>query len=359
MNSQLNLDSISQGDHRKKIWIALVSCLVIYLSYRVRAVLTPLIFSLAVAYILNPFVGIFERRKIPRIVVVIAVFLILAVFAILLFTGIIEVINQAAALVNWLTEKIPDAIQRLNERYPEKFSGKMESVTTEITKAFTSHSGEILQYSFNSIYAILGSAFVLVNLLLLIPLYTFFFLWRFDRIVEVLGTYIPNKHREKTIDIIKKLDQIVASFFRGRLIVCVFVGISTSIGFTLVGVPFAWLLGLGIGVINIVPYAVVFLGLPPVLVITYFSYFDLAHPIYALIVFSIIQFMDGWVLTPIIQGKTLGLHPITTVVVLFIGSELAGIFGLLLAIPAAAAAKVLIREFLWSDFAKKTVERGE
>ena len=356
MSSQLNLNPISQGDHRKKIWLVVVACLVIYLSYRVRAVLTPLIFSLAVAYILNPFVGIFERRKIPRLVVVIGVFLLLAVVAVLMFTGVIEVVNQAAGLVHWLSDKVPDAVRHLNERYPERFSGKMESVTKGITRAFTAHSGEILQYSFDSIYAILGSAFVLVNLLLLIPLYTFFFLWRFDRIIEVMSSYIPHQHRARTIEIIKKLDQIVASFFRGRLIVCSFVGITTSIGFSFVGVPFAWLLGMGIGLINLVPYAALFLGLPPVLLITYFSYFDFAHPIYALIVFSVIQFADGFILTPIIQGKTLGLHPITTVVVLFIGSELAGVFGLLLAIPAAAIIKVLIREFVWPDFAKPAEE---
>ena len=144
----------------------------------------------------------------------------------------------------------------------------------------------------------------------------------------------------------------MAHFFRGRLLVCLAVGLICAIGFQIVGVPFAWPLGLAMGVLNFVPFLAPFVGLPFVVIISYVDSGGFRQPIWATVVFSIAQFVDGWILTPFVQGKSIGLHPITTIIVLLIGSELAGLFGLLLAIPAAAAVKILFREFVWPTVAE-------
>jgi predicted PurR-regulated permease PerM len=86
--------------------------------------------------------------------------------------------------------------------------------------------------------------------------------------------------------------------------------------------------------------------------ICYISSHNWQLPMYALSAFIIPQIIDGWLLTPLVQGKSIGLHPITTIVVILIGSELAGMFGLLLAIPAAAAIKIIFKEFAWPEIAE-------
>ncbi len=339
-------------DYRKHWLISLILILIIaYLGYRVQSVLNPLLFALGVAYVFNPFIVFFERRGFSRIFVVCILFTFFLVIMVVLALGIVEAVNQVIKFSDWLAEKFPIIIDRLEKKFPERFSEQMGNTIDTVVETITAHSGQIAQYTLNTIISVVSSVFVLVNLIILIPLYTFFFMWRFDRVIRFLEHCIPPDYRPQVVSLVKKFDQILSAFFRGRLVVCLFVAITTGLGFALVGIPFAWVLGIYIGVLNILPYVPIFFGLPVALLVAYLGYFDFIHPLYAFLIFSVIQFLDGFVLTPIIQGRTLGLHPITTVVVLFIGPKLAGMFGLLLAIPVAAIIKVLAREFLWPDFA--------
>ena len=109
-----------------------------------------------------------------------------------------------------------------------------------------------------------------------------------------------------------------------------------------------------IGVMNLIPFLSTVLGLPPSLLAAYVGHGDLVHPLYAAIVFMVVQSCDAFVLTPWIQGKALGLHPITIVIVLLMGSELGGLFGMLLAIPAACVVKILFLEFVWPHLKELT-----
>ncbi len=352
MNEHL-LTEAKQSQYKHWLIVAISLFVVLYFAYRVRSVLNPLLFSLGVAYVMNPVVVALEKRGVPRLLTVVSAFCLIAVITFAAIVGILGLMTQITAFSNWLMEKVPLALDYLRQKLPEKYLANLQTNLDNITQNAVSQSGKLVQYLITTVTTILSSTATIINLVLLVPLYTFFFLWRFDHIVDSIERdYLPPKYHDRIVDIAKKLDAIIAEFFRGRLIVSIFVGLATSVSFMIVGVPFAWVLGLGIGVLNLVPYLSTIVGLPPALLMTYFSYFDFWHPLYALILFSIIQFIDAYILTPIIQQKTLGLHPITSIVVLMMGYQLAGIFGLLLAIPATAAVKVLIREFIWPDFAQ-------
>ncbi len=352
MNENL-LTQTKQEQYKHWLITAIGIFVILYFAYRVRSVLNPLLFSLCVAYIMNPIVVALEKRGVPRLLTVISAFCLIAVIAFAAIVGILGLMTQISALSNWLMEKIPVALNYIKQKLPEQYLANLQTNLDTLTQNAVSQSGKVVQYLITTVTTILSSTATVINLVLLVPLYTFFFLWRFDHIISAIEKdYLPPAYHDRVVDIAKKLDAIIAEFFRGRLIVSIFVGIATSISFVIVGVPFAWVLGLAIGVLNLVPYLSTIVGLPPALVMTYFAYFDFWHPLYALILFSIIQFIDAYILTPIIQQKTLGLHPITSIVVLMMGYQLAGIFGLLLAIPATAAIKVLIREFIWPDFAQ-------
>lgn len=335
----------------RKNWLLIVFVLVglIYLAYKVQSVLNPLIFSLGIAYILNPAVEFFQRRGIPRLLAVILLFVVFLAVMIVVVYGVFSAASEAIRFTSWLAEKLPEAYSYVEKRLTPDYRQRIGRILEDIVGSITSHTGQIAQYSFNMLISIASSIVFVVNIAVLVPLYVFFFMWRYDRVVVFFKGIIPVRYRERTIKLLKRFDEILSAFFRGRLLVCLFVAITTGIGFALIGLPFSWVLGIYIGVLNILPYVPIFLGLPVVLLVAYLSYFDFAHPFYAFLIFSVIQFLDGFVLTPIIQSKSVGLHPITTVVVLLIGSELAGVFGLLLAIPVAAMIKVLLKEFLLKD----------
>jgi predicted PurR-regulated permease PerM len=338
----------SPGFHRVLV-ITVFTLVVMLLGYRLRDIITPLLVSLLIAYILDPFIDWVERRGVPRLAVVITVFSLLILTVVLAIVVIVpELVIQIEGLGGWLA-KNSDSIRKLAHEHLSPERAKW--LTTQIEKNAASYSGKVVQYLFTYSASLLGSAFTVINLVILIPIYTFFFLWRFDHITAVGARFLPGRYKDRIENVLGQINLITANFFRGRLMICLAVGVITAIGFQIVGVPFAWPLGLIIGVFNLVPYLAPFIGLPPILFISYISSGSWTLPMYAFIAFSVAQFLDGWILTPMVQGKSIGLHPITTIVVIFIGSELAGMFGLVLAIPAAAAIKIIFKEFAWPEIA--------
>lgn len=326
---------------------AAVAVAAAYLAYQARAVFTPLLAALAIAYIFNPLVSFIERPRIPRLAIIVALYAILAgVITLLILLLVLPAIDQVLDLPDWIkglaeNQNVKPLLAYVKEHYP----AQVHELVTTAQETLAAYAGQTIQHAAAAIGAIAGSMLTFVNLLILVPLYTFFFLWRFDRVVNFLGELIPEPGRNRVVVVAKQIDRTLASFFRGRLVVCTIVGIATAIGYMFADVPFALALGLLIGVLNLVPLLAAIVGLPITIVLCVVAHADVIHPLYALIAFTLVQILDNFVLSPL-QGKAVGLHPITTVVVLLIGSEMAGLFGLLLAIPAAAIIKILFREFV-------------
>ncbi len=347
--SQLDPKPLMSARWRHILVISIGILVLFAFFYRLQHIVNPLLISFLIAYILDPFVDWFEHRKVPRIVVVIAVYVLMIVAILLLVLLVVpEVVNQAIDLAQWAARKYLELKRHLQQMNPSRYGRLIEWSEKNISVV----SARISQVLFANLNDILGSALTVVTLVFLIPLYTFFFLWRFDYLVSVISRYLPRAHKKKIIEVTGEINQVVANFFRGRLIICLFVGITSAIGFQIAGIPFAWPLGLAIGVFNFIPYLAPIFGLPPVLLVAYLTFHDFRHPIYALIVYGFTQLLDNWILTPFIQGKMVGLHPITAVVVVLIGADLAGVLGLILAIPAAAAIKILFKQFIWPHIAE-------
>jgi predicted PurR-regulated permease PerM len=196
----------------------------------------------------------------------------------------------------------------------------------------------------------LSSVFAWLTVFVLIPMYAFFFLLRYDAVVAAIRDHLPANIRPTVVHFARTIDNAMANFFRGRLVVCLIVAVVSGMGWTLVGVPYGLQLGALAGLLNLVPFMSL-LALPPVLLLTYL---DAQHSpagwalpmVLAMGVYMAVQALESFALTPMIESRSSGLHPITTVVVLLIGAEWAGLFGMLLAIPVASTLKTLSAELL-------------
>jgi predicted PurR-regulated permease PerM len=135
------------------------------------------------------------------------------------------------------------------------------------------------------------------------------------------------------------------TYLWSRLVVCAIVGVLMWLGYWWVGLPWSWAWGIVIGLANTVPMLALVVGLLPSLIHGYIHFGDLLHPIYLAAVFMVVQLLDGFILSPLIQGKMVGLHPVTTLILLTVGSAIFGFFGLILAIPIAIALKIIFREY--------------
>ena len=187
--------------------------------------------------------------------------------------------------------------------------------------------------------------------LVLIPIYTWFFLLGLPGIFKSLDRYLPGVHKPRIRRIIGEIDGMAKSFFRGRLIVVIIISVMTTILFVALDVRYAFLLGLLAGVGIMVPFASFVLSMIPAAILM------AAMPdpswtsiIVMLVLFCAIQGFEQYVLTPKLLGDAVELHPVTLLVGIFTMTYLFGIFGALLAVPLTAIAKTMGREFLLPYF---------
>ena len=197
----------------------------------------------------------------------------------------------------------------------------------------------------------------------LVPFYFFFFAVSYPRVLRFARDLVPEEHREEVFRLVVAMDRAVSGFVRGRLVISAILGTVFAVGWLIVGVPYSLALGLVVGIFCAVPYLSV-IGVPVAIGLLAVDQVSMPEAeryawwgilLWPTLVYGIGQTMDDWVLTPAIQGKATDLDPVSIVVAVRAGGSLAGVYGMLLAVPAAACVKILIREVVmpriraWSE----------
>ena len=337
--------------------------LICWVTFRLRTVFSPLLIAAALAYVLNPLVNWCERiRGLRRLTIVIVVFL--ALTASVLATGLYlgsAAVGQLAELqtrIPHYVEKVGAWIRQARAAEPAAPESAPAAAPQGhwwnwVAPLAQEHGVTAARTALNYVGGVFASLASLLSLLVLIPAFTFFFLWRFNDGVRALRELLPAPYRDTIVRVVGMVDAAVADFFRGRLIVCLIVGVLTALGWTIVGVPYSVPLGLLAGALNLVPFLSL-LALPPALLSTFFGAGEAGQPwlwplVYTFAVYLLVQGVESFLLGPAIAGRTSGLHPLVTVIVLLIGAELGGVVGMLLAVPVASTLRALAAEWLWPE----------
>ena len=197
----------------------------------------------------------------------------------------------------------------------------------------------------------------------LMPVYVFYFLAEKKGIQDNWTDYLPireSKMKEEIVFILRSINDSLIVFFRSQVLVAMCVGVLLMIGFSLIQLPYAVLLGFMAGILGIVPYLGVMLSIAPALIIAFIEpKFGMMQPVLTLGVFVLVQTLEGMVISPKIIGNRVGMHPLTVIISIMVGTTLLGnITGGLLAIPLTAALRTLMFRYVWrrrewmADFAK-------
>jgi predicted PurR-regulated permease PerM len=280
-------------------------------------------------------------------------------------------------LVTWLGPLLAEQVQSFSERVPGylksiaqryhvslgDFSEPLSTIATtlkedplSILRPVFSGTGQ----AFGMLGAVLGTTTAIFLALALIPVYFFFFAWRFDRALTELKRYIPARYRPRAGHIMRRMDEAVSGFFRGRLTIALASAMLYSLGWALTGIRYWFLLGLITGVLTIIPYASL-IGWPLAVLLKYLDVlsggtggFDLmAIVVWPSLAYLAVQFIESWLLTPWVQSQSMDMNAVTVLIVVFIGGALGGFYGLLLAIPIAACLKILVQELLLPRLARQ------
>jgi putative permease len=188
-----------------------------------------------------------------------------------------------------------------------------------------------------------GSAFSF----LIIPFVTYFALAEGDRATKRLLERVPNKYFEMTLNVVHKIQKELVGYLRGWMLDSVIVGILNIIGFYVIGVKYAIILGVIAGIANLIPYVGPFVGIIPVFLVSVIQTGDLSLIPPIAIMTLVIQTVDNIVVQPLCFAKTVDMHPLTVIVVLIVGNQLMGVLGMLLAIPLYTILKVAAVETHW------------
>ena len=190
----------------------------------------------------------------------------------------------------------------------------------------------------------------------MVPVYVFFFLLEEKRIVANWKRYVPvkdEKWRDEIVFVLTSINDSLIVFFRGQVLVGLCLGALIAIGFSIIGLKYAILLGIMAAVLSIIPYLGVILSVLPAIVIAIIQP-DGPHVLLVLLVFVLVQMAEGLVISPKIIGDRVGMHPLTIIIAVLIGTTLlGGIVGGVLAIPLTAALRAIMFRYVWKTEPKK------
>ncbi len=202
------------------------------------------------------------------------------------------------------------------------------------------------QSIFNAIGSSAKGAFSVFTTGVIVLFLTFFLLNSGHQMKKAFIQIVPNRFFEVALVLIQGLDRQLGDYLRSRLIQTIIISIIASIGYWILGLRFALLIGIIAGLANLIPYIGPFIGAIPAIIVVFLeSRFGLGWSLLAVIMLTlVIQIIDNAIITPLVIGKSVELGPVTTIVVVLLGEQLLGLIGLLMAVPIAAMCKLIIEE---------------
>ncbi len=229
-----------------------------------------------------------------------------------------------------------------------------ERVNALIERAQDKISGFVFGQSqsiFNAISTSARGAFSVFTTGVIILFLTFFLLNGGRQMKKAFIQIVPNRFFEPALVLIEELDRQLGEYLRSRLIQTIILSIIAAIGYWILGLRFALLIGIIAGLANLIPYIGPFIGAIPAIIVVFLgARFGLGWSLLAVIILTlVIQIIDNAIITPLIIGKSVELGPVTTIVVVLLGEQLLGLTGLLMAVPIAAMCKLIIEE-VWTEF---------
>jgi len=298
-------------------------------------ILLPLSVAGVMALVLFPIVDAMQQRLgLGRLPAVILLFLI---FLALIAIGLAVVLPAAVSQVAQFFDDAPDTLSHWQSQFATRFPDIAAMVTARMEE---DDLQDLLPEIDGAREQIMGYVDTLIGLAF-VPLFLFFALLAGQRMqrpfIEALQVF-QEKTREEIIYLGSVFISYVTGFFRGQLIIAMIMGVLLAAGFTLIGLLAAIPLGLFLGMLNIVPFLGVIIGLLAALPVAYLQPDGGAELVlYVLLVFAVVQLIESWILTPRIMANRSGLHPALVVISIFFwGIALGGIIGMILAVPLTA-----------------------
>jgi predicted PurR-regulated permease PerM len=258
-------------------------------------------------------------------------------------------------------ETISAAPAKISSAERQQLEAKAEKIMPNLERYLPTLAEKVWNVVQKSIGGFLGITGFLLSLIM-VPVYLFFLLKERPRIEARWRDYLPLRPsplKDEIAGAISEINNYVIAYFRGQLLVCLVDGTLIGSALTLLGLNFAPLIGLLVVVLTMIPYIGIVICWIPAVLIAAFQWGDWWHPFWVTVIFIAIQNLEGMFYAPRIVGKSVGLHPMTVIVSIFVwGLLIGGLLGPILAVPLTATIKVLLTRYVWGPRTRERV-RGQ
>ena len=314
------------------------------------SLLAPFFLAFVLAYILDPVADRVSAH--PRINRTAAILLILlpalAVGVVALGLGLPEVVRQAGDLIAYLTDWVRE-LDPADLEFDIPFvdeAALLASLDAETVSAFVEErKATIARGAWETFLGLgrgVGAMFTVLGYLVLTPVLMFYLLRDYDRIVARAGNLLPARVREGAHDFFREYDDLLSRYLRGQVATSLLTGGITWLGLLIIGFPYAFMLGVTVAVLGVVPYLGVVVSLIPAVILALVSE-DIGVSLLKVgIVYGVAQGLESAVISPRIVGESVGLHPVWILLALSLGGFFFGFVGLLIGVPLAVAVKLLL-----------------
>ncbi|MFW5969650.1 MAG: AI-2E family transporter [Halofilum sp. (in: g-proteobacteria)] len=325
--------------------ILVAGCLV----WLLQPVLTPFLVAALLAYLGDPVTDWLETWRLRRTGAVLVVF---TGLSLIILGMVLLVVPMIGAQIEYLRETLPamfawaqdTAIPWIENEFEVDLSQhlRLDRIGTELA-AHWRETGDIASLILQRVSS---SGLVLVGWVAnaaLIPVVTFYLLRDWDKLVARVRDLLPRRIEPVASTLTRECDEVLGAFLRGQFLVMLSLGGIYAIGLWALGLNLALLIGLVAGIASIVPYLGTIVGVGAAMVAAFFQFGDIWHLIGIAVVFGVGQMLEGMVLTPLLVGDRIGMHPVAVIFAVLAGGQLFGFVGVLLALPVAAVIMVLLR----------------
>lgn len=319
------------------IIIIMVAAATVYFLFLIWDVIMALLIGGILAYLIYHPVVFMEKKGVKRTYGVLFFYLIGSVMlGFILYWAIPATIAEAESMISMYPELAERAEQISQEIDGLSKPPEVEKLLSENVDRLEKGFYKGLERFITGLYSFLGKVFMLIPA----PIVAFYLIVDWEKVKGgFLNLFSPHFRRELEI-LGRDMDQILLNVIKGSLLVALLVGLLVGVSAFIIGVKFPFLIGLISGLTNLIPFFGPFLGAIPAVIIAYSN--SLISALYMGVAILIVQQIDSNLITPRILGGKLGLHPLFIIFALLAGGSLFGIWGMLLAVPAAAVLKVTI-----------------
>ncbi|OCA90611.1 AI-2E family transporter [Bacillus sp. FJAT-27225] len=305
----------------------------------------PIIITGFLYFLLNPVVDFLERHKVKRVVAILLIYIAIAGLLVLSIGNLIPAVSKQ---VSDLANEVPRYAKMTMEFFDDVVqSSEFKHFRDEQSEMIKTVQDKLIEFAntlpnklTGGIIGFLGAVTNVAIIIVTVPFLLFYMFKDGHRFPDAVSKFIPSDYRGEGLKILKETGETLSAYIQGQVMVASAVGILTLIGYWIIDLPFALVMALIVAFTNIIPYVGPILGGAPAVLVGLFD--SPTKALLVVVVILIAQQLEGNFLSPLILGKSLDTHPATIIIILLAAGNLAGVLGMVLAVPTYAVTKTII-----------------